>query len=90
MWGSQELYVHKSNPGVLICNKCSKGGHIAKYCNSRDANIKCPLCAGSHGKDACSLKGNKDTSQRKCANCGGEPGHGAIDKVCPYYMNEKK
>ena len=88
VWGGQILTVFKYNPGVSICNKCSKGGHFAKNCNSTNA-IKCPLCAGNHGKNECSLDGNADASRRKCANCG-ESGHGAADKVCPYFKNEQK
>ena len=90
-WGGEELYVHSYFPGVLICNKCSKGGHIAKYCRTNIRDHRCPLCAGTHIKFSCSLYENndRDINKRKCANCG-EAGHGALDKVCTYYMNEKK
>ena len=89
IWGDRELFVYTFNPGVLICNVCSKGGHLAKNCNSV-TGLKCPLCADKHGKDACPLKEDRDMTKRKCANCGGEEGHGAIDQVCPYFKNEKK
>lgn len=65
MWGGELMKVHKYNPGVLICNKCSKGGHLAKYCNAK-SGLKCPLCAGNHGKDLCKLKNITDTTQELC------------------------
>ena len=90
-WGGEELFVSSYFPGVLICNKCSKGGHIAKYCRTNLRDFKCPLCAGEHIKFECKLykDNDRDPEKRKCANCG-EAGHGAIDKVCPYFINEKK
>ena len=77
--------VYKFHPGVLICNRCSRGGHLAKYCNS--TRLRCPLCAEGHGKKDCKIK-NKDLSLRRCANCGGA--HGASYSYCEYYKNERR
>ena len=65
-YAQEIIRVHKYNPGVLLCNRCAKGGHLAKYCNS--LKERCPLCRKEHGKDSCNIP-------KECANCGGGRGH---------------
>ena len=78
--------VHKYNPGVLICNNCSRPGHLAKYC--RFDVSRCPICSGTHGKRDCPVKDSSDLSTRKCSNCEGS--HSANSPECHFFVKEKK
>jgi len=86
MYAGDEIYVSKYNPGVLICNRCSRGGHLAKYCNSRTP--ACPICGSKdHGKIGCKVQDKMDPEHKLCANCGGN--HHAKFRGCTYYQKEK-
>ena len=87
-YAGEDMRVIKYNPGVLICNRCSKGGHLAKFCNS--IKEKCPLCNKDHGKKDCKISGaqRQNPENRECANCGGK--HHANFRGCEYYIKEKE
>ena len=78
--------VHKYNPGVLICNNCSRPGHLARYC--RFDVSRCPICSDNHGKRDCPVKNSSDQSTRKCSNCQGN--HSASSPECHIFVKERK
>lgn len=63
---------------VTQCSGCWKFGHLVKFCPTK--KIKCPKCGGEHN--------NCETKDIICLNCKGN--HIVLDKLCPYFLKEKK
>ncbi|XP_050547326.1 uncharacterized protein LOC126909010 [Daktulosphaira vitifoliae] len=67
----------------VICNKCLRYGHTAKFCRSK---ARCARCgANDHIGSDCP---NKDISTLSCVHCKGS--HEATDRACPEWSRQKE
>lgn len=78
----KHISVRKLLPEPKRCLKCQTMGtnHVAANCKS--IHDVCANCAGHHRTEQCGLT---DHRKFKCSNCQGEEGHGAADRLCPYF-----
>ena len=82
--GEEYLDVITYYPRLVICSKCAKSGHIAKYCNNTP---RCGRCSKHHEKWKCTV--DKDNQAgRRCPNC--QQNHTAGYGGCQYIKIEKK
>ena len=77
-YGGNDLRVSPYIPDVTLCSKCSKAGHIAKYCKSSQ---RCGRCSGHHPKWECRIHVDNH-EQKKCPNCNEK--HSAGYGKCKY------
>ncbi|XP_050547324.1 uncharacterized protein LOC126909007 [Daktulosphaira vitifoliae] len=67
----------------VICNKCLRYGHTAKFCRSK---ARCACCgANDHIATDCPIK---DNSTPSCLHCKGS--HEATDRSCPEWSRQKE
>ncbi|CAL4058730.1 unnamed protein product [Meganyctiphanes norvegica] len=82
--GDEHLLVHPYYPRLIICARCSKSGHVYKYCTSAP---RCGRCGKNHEKNQCRIPAN-DQTRRKCPNC--QEQHTAAYGGCQYIKIEKQ
>lgn len=70
----------KPNDIPVQCKRCSKFGHILKYCKTD--NEVCARCSGQHATTEC------QSNTTKCSNCHSD--HQATSKECPTYIEQQK
>ena len=83
-YGGIARQIHPYVPNFVICAKCSKSGHVHKYCNNE---LRCGKCGGNHDKRTCT-KGNNNHLEKRCPNCSKQ--HSAAYGGCQYVKVEKK
>jgi len=83
-YGGEIHEIHDYTPQVVICFRCSKTGHIAKYCSRPP---KCGFCGEKHESRNCG-KDNTNISLRRCPNC--QKNHVVSYGGCQFIKVEKK
>lgn len=78
---SWERYVNAKR--LSQCHRCQEWGHATTNCRAKP---KCLICAKSHLTFTCELKGTKNTTGVKCANCDGKHPANSVD--CPVYIRK--
>lgn len=71
-------------PGIKICHKCLRYGHVKVQCRSK--LFRCPRCTENHPLEDCTTP--DDPTKFVCFHCSGP--QSALSNRCPVFVQSKK
>jgi len=83
--GGMYCRVREYREKPLQCHKCSRYGHIERFCNGK---LSCKYCMGEHKTAECEKAKKPEETKPKCVLCKGD--HVANTASCPVYIKERE